>query len=106
VKERVSPDQTHITINVDAQMSAAKRLATILHLCRALTGAAIAANELLSLSVRFWHKPAIGSRAGHVRSARVFQTSTCSAIARASSTSMPRYLTVLSILVWPSSHAP
>jgi hypothetical protein len=32
----------------------------------------------------------------------VLQTSTCSAIARASSTSMPRYLTVLSILVWPS----
>ena len=41
-------------------------------------------------------------RAEHIRSARVFQTSTCSAIARASSTSMPRYLTVLSILVWPS----
>ena len=35
-------------------------------------------------------------------SARVFQTSTCSAIARASSTSMPRYRTVLSILVCPS----
>ena len=32
-----------------------------------------------------------------------FQTSTCSAIASASSTSMPRYLTVLSILVWPSN---
>ena len=30
------------------------------------------------------------------------QTSTCSAMARASSTSMPRYLTVLSIRVWPS----
>ena len=29
-------------------------------------------------------------------------TSVCSAISRASSTSMPRYLTVLSILVWPS----
>jgi hypothetical protein len=37
-----------------------------------------------------------------VRSAQVIQTSDCSAIARASSTSMPRYLTVLSILVWPS----
>jgi hypothetical protein len=46
-----------------------------------------------------WHKPAVGGRAEHVRSARVFQTSTCSAIAKASSTSMPRYLTVLSILV-------
>ena len=32
----------------------------------------------------------------------VVQTSTCSASAIASSTSMPRYLTVLSILVWPS----
>src|SRR5207244_3974057 len=41
-------------------------------------------------------------RAEHVCSARVFQTSTCSAMARASSTSMPRYLTVLSILVCPS----
>jgi hypothetical protein len=29
------------------------------------------------------------------------QRSTCSAMERASSTSMPRYLTVLSILVWP-----
>src|SRR6266542_731885 len=27
----------------------------------------------------YWHKPAIGVRAEHVRSARVFQTSTCSA---------------------------
>ena len=53
-------------------------------------------------NVRFWHKPAVGGRAEYVRSARVFQTSTCSAIARASSTSMPRYLTVLSILVCPS----
>src|SRR5271165_6604827 len=40
--------------------------------------------------------------AEHVRSARILQTSTCSAMARASSTSMPRYRTVLSILVWPS----
>jgi hypothetical protein len=46
----------------------------------------------------FWHKPAVRGWAEHVRSARVFQTSTCSAMARASSTSMPRYLTVLSIL--------
>src|ERR1700694_4490629 len=35
-------------------------------------------------------------------SALPWYTSTCSAIARASSTSMARYLTVLSILVWPS----
>ena len=32
------------------------------------------------------------------------QTSICSAIASASSTSIPRYLTVLSTLVWPSSN--
>jgi hypothetical protein len=51
---------------------------------------------------RKWPKSADVGRAEHVCSARVFQTSTCSAIARASSTSMPRYLTVLSILVWPS----
>src|SRR5467141_5150953 len=38
---------------------------------------------------------AVKGRAEHVRSAQVFQTSTCSAIARASSTSMPRYRTVL-----------
>src|SRR5215510_13036132 len=43
-----------------------------------------------------------GRWAKHVRSALVIQTSTCSAIASASSTSMPRYRTVLSILVWPS----
>src|ERR1700682_2840352 len=51
--------------------------------------------------VRSWHKPAVRGRAEHVRFARVFQTSTCSAIARASSTSMPRYLTVLSIFSCP-----
>lgn len=38
-----------------------------------------------------------------VCSAQVFQTSTCTAIARASSTSIPRYLTVLSIFVCPRS---
>jgi hypothetical protein len=38
-------------------------------------------------------------RAEHVWSALIVQTSTCSVIASASSTSMPRYLTVLSILV-------
>jgi len=37
-------------------------------------------------------------RPGHVRPARVNQTSTCFAIAKASSTSMPRNLTVPSIL--------
>src|SRR5271157_3314034 len=49
-----------------------------------------------------WRYPDLIRRAERVGSARVLQTSTCSAIARASSTSMPRYLTVLSILVWPS----
>jgi hypothetical protein len=44
----------------------------------------------LMIHVRWWHKPAVRGWAEHVRSARVFQTSTCSAIARASSTSMPR----------------
>ena len=48
-----------------------------------------------------WHETAVENRAEHVCSARVLQTSTCSAIARASSTSMPRYLTVLSIFVCP-----
>ena len=48
------------------------------------------------------HNPDPIARAEQVRSAQVDQTSTCSAIERASSTSMPRYLTVLSILVWPS----
>ena len=52
--------------------------------------------------VAYWSVSAVNGRAEHVCSAQVFQTSTCSAIARASSTSMPRYLTVLSILVWPS----
>jgi len=34
----------------------------------------------------------------------LIQTSTCSAIASASSTSIPRYRTVLSSFVWPSGH--
>src|SRR5947208_13711928 len=41
-----------------------------------------------------WDEAAEECRAENVRSARVFQTSVCSAIATASSTSMPRYLTV------------
>ena len=36
--------------------------------------------------------------------AGIDHTSTCSAIARASSTSIPRYRTVLSILEWPSNN--
>src|SRR6476660_5970671 len=46
-----------------------------------------------------WHEAAERRRAENVRSARVIQTSICSAIAMASSTSMPGYLSVLSILV-------
>jgi PAS domain S-box-containing protein len=42
------------------------------------------------IDIACWHKSAVGGRAEHVRSARVVQTSTCSDIARASSTSMPR----------------
>ena len=42
--------------------------------------------------VRSWHEPEVGGRAEHACSAQVFQTSTCSAIAKASSTSMSRYL--------------
>jgi hypothetical protein len=42
----------------------------------------------------YWRDVAQMERAEHVCSARVVQTSTCSAIARASSTSMPRYRTV------------
>jgi hypothetical protein len=45
--------------------------------------------------VSSWHEAAERRRAENVRSARVIQTSICSAIAMASSTSMPRYLTVL-----------
>ena len=45
---------------------------------------------------------AVNGWAEHFCSAQVFQMSTCSAIASASSTSMPRHLTASSILVWPS----
>ena len=61
-----------------------------------------ALRALNACDVSYWHETAKVGRAEHVRSARVIQTSTCSAMARASSTSMPRYLMVLSILVWPS----
>ena len=45
----------------------------------------------------------VGRRAERDSSAQVFQTSIFSAISRASSTSTPRYRTVLSIFVWPRS---
>jgi hypothetical protein len=46
-------------------------------------------------------KPPVKGRAEHFRSAHQVQTPTCSAIASASSTSIPRYRTVLSIFVCP-----
>ena len=55
---------------------------------------------LFRLLARF---PLWGSWAERGSSAQVLQTSTFSAISRASSTSTPRYRTVLSIFVWPSS---
>ena len=48
------------------------------------------------------HKAPLAIGQGDVRSARILQTSTCSAMASASSTSIPRYRTVLSIFLWPS----
>src|SRR6516165_11675680 len=53
--------------------------------------------------VAFWHEGEAEGGQSQFGFAPVVQTSTCSAMARASSTSMPRYLTVLSILVCPSS---
>ena len=46
----------------------------------------------------------VDCRVEHDSSTRVFQTSIFSAISRASSTSTPRYRTVLSILWWPRSN--
>jgi hypothetical protein len=46
--------------------------------------------EPANRKVGFWHDSDVEGWAEHVRSAQVFQTSTCSAIARASTTSMPR----------------
>lgn len=51
--------------------------------------------------IRSWPEAARIGPAEHVRFARQVQTSTCSAIASASLTSIPRYRTVLSILVCP-----
>src|SRR6516225_10628436 len=52
--------------------------------------------------VSYWHEAPLAIRQSNVRSARILQTSTCSAMASASSTSIPRYRTVLSIFLWPS----
>src|SRR5262249_48007339 len=51
------------------------------------------------INVWNWPEAVDGRWAEHVRSALTIQTSTCSAIASASSTSMPRYRTVLSNLL-------
>jgi hypothetical protein len=53
--------------------------------------------------VRSWHECEHRCGAKRVRCAPPLQMSTCSAIASASSTSIPNYLTVLSIFVWPRS---
>src|SRR5215472_11881620 len=56
-----------------------------------------------SADVGNWHDGELKERQSQFGFAPVVQTSTCSAMARASSTSMPRYLTVLSIFVCPNS---
>jgi hypothetical protein len=48
--ERVSAERTEITVKVEARVSPNERLSTILRLCRALTGVAITANELLGFT--------------------------------------------------------
>src|SRR5438067_3792336 len=52
--------------------------------------------------VRNWHEGEAEGGQSQFGFAPVVQTSTCSAMVRASSTSMPRYLTVLSIFVCPT----
>jgi len=52
---------------------------------------------------RLWREGELKEGQSQFGFAPVVQTSTCSAIARASSTSIPRYLTVLSIFVCPNS---
>ncbi len=48
--DRSSPDRSEVTVNVEAQITAGERLASTLHLCRALTAVAITANELLGFT--------------------------------------------------------
>ena len=55
-----------------------------------VVGPAVVLAIALAALVAAWHDSAMRWRAEHVCSARVFQTSTCSAMASASSTSMPR----------------
>jgi hypothetical protein len=43
----------------------------------------LALSDNRGANVRFWHDSAVKRWAEHVRSAQVFQTSTCSAIAKA-----------------------
>jgi hypothetical protein len=73
--------------------------------CETAMRSCAGANRFATRSVLVAHGPNPNNwkRAEFVRSAPVVQTSTCSAIARASSTSIPRYRTVLSILVCPKS---
>jgi hypothetical protein len=71
-----------------------RRPASSLRIVSRLIGAA-------SMMVNFWHEGELKEGQSQVGFAPVVQTSTCSAMARASSTSMPRYLTMLSIFVCP-----
>jgi len=43
----------------------------------------------IQINFSFWHETLLDDGQEHARHDRVFQTSTCSAIAKASSTSMP-----------------
>ena len=49
-KERVAENRTEIVVSVEARRSNAEILSTILHLCRALTGVTIGANEILGFT--------------------------------------------------------
>ena len=52
-----------------------------------------------------WHEGEAEEGLSQFGFAPIVQTSACSAMAKASSTSMPRYLTVLSIFVCPNEWA-
>lgn len=69
---------------------------SLAHSCR------VKAEQRVPKTVRSWSAGATISRCAAPLFGRGFQTSVCSAISRASSTSIPKYRTVLSILVWPS----
>jgi len=49
-QERIAEDHTELVVSVEAGISDAATLSTILHACRALTGVAVAANEILGFT--------------------------------------------------------